>query len=112
MNTNEQSQEYDLEFTEEIDTQIDSIKKLFDANKIFSSNRGDHYIVKDSADEIYYLKVNKFTNQSEYEYCLSFYQRLEKFINETDKIAESVIKILNVKLTRSKHSKAMDIMKS
>lgn len=117
-------EEYSIEDSEEIeeinfdtvvDTKISNIEKMFTAAELKRTEMSRHYIVRDSIDEFYYLKVNIFQDRDEFEYCLTYFQDLMTFTQQLAQTKKDVLRILNVRRAcnrRSRNSRAKATSKS
>ena len=90
------SRNHQTGFELQLETKITEIREMFLAMKIRSSFSGIHYIVKDSINDYYYLKINKFSDFEEYSISLKFFQALMDFSQKYNKPEDGVVQILRV----------------
>jgi hypothetical protein len=86
----------EINFDTIVDTKIENIQKMFSAAELKTTQMSRHYIVRDSIDEFYYLKVNIFADRDEYLYCLKYFQDLMTFTQQLAQTKKDVLRILNV----------------
>ena len=97
----EESMSEDMEeinFDTLVETKITNIKNMFTAAELKSGDMSRHYIVRDSIDEFYYLKVNIYHDRDEYLYCLKYFQDLMTFTQQLAQTKKDVLRILNVNI--------------
>lgn len=116
----EEHEEYTMEDSEEmeeinfdttVDTKLENIKNMFAAAELKIGTYNKHYIVRDSMDEFYYLKVNIYDNRPEFEYCYKYFLDLMTFTQQLAQTKKDVLRILNVNLIRSKNMNLKIILK-
>ena len=88
----------EINFDTVVDTKIINIKNMFTAAELKRTDMSRHYIVRDSIDEFYYLKVNIFHDREEFLYCLKYFQDLMTFTQQLAQTKKDVLRILNVRL--------------
>ena len=86
----------EINFDTEVDTKLENIRNMFSAAELKTSKTSKHYIVRDSMDEFYYLKVNIYEDQEEYAYCLKYFKDLMTFTQQLAQTKKDVLRILNV----------------
>lgn len=100
-----EGEEYSIEESEDleeinfdtlVDTKIENIKQMFSAAELKRTKMSRHYIVRDSIDEFYYLKVNIYQDPDEFAYCLQYFQDLMTFTQQLAQTKKDVLRILNV----------------
>ena len=94
----EESEMEEINFDTVVDTKIQNIQKMFSAAELKRNKMSRHYIVRDSIDEFYYLKVNIFSDYDEYQYCLKYFQDLMTFTQQLAQTKKDVLRILNVRV--------------
>ena len=100
----EESDIEEINFDTVVDTRIENMRSMFSAAELKLTNNSRHYIVRDSTDEFYYLKVNVYSTREEFEYCLDYFNNLKTFTQQLAQTKKDVLRILNVSLTRSRRS--------
>lgn len=107
----EESDIEEINFDTVVDTRIENMRSMFSAAELKLTNNSRHYIVRDSTDEFYYLKVNVYSTVEEFEYCLDYFNNLKTFTQQLAQTKKDVLRILNVSLTRSRRSWSTRIMR-
>ena len=87
----------EFNFNSILKTRILAVKNMFIASELKSSETSKHYIVKDSMEEFYYLKVISYRDFDEFSYCLKYYTDLMTFTQQLAQTKKDVLKILNVR---------------
>jgi hypothetical protein len=87
----------EINFDTVVETKITNIKNMFTAAELKRSEMSRHYIVRDSIDEFYYLKVNIYHDRDEFMYCLKYFQDLMTFTQQLAQTKKDVLRILNVR---------------
>ena len=86
----------EINFDTEVDTKLENIRNMFAAAELKRTELSRHYIVRDSMDEFYYLKVSIYENYAEFAYCLQYFQSLMTFTQQLAQTKKDVLRILNV----------------